>query len=884
MNDPASFREIERIFNEVCDLPSEARQARLRELLPDNETLRSEVLELLRADERAASGQGITPTRIRGEFDAALTAHPADPDEIGGYRIVGRLGQGGMGVVYEAEQQSPRRRVALKVLRPGLYSTDLIRRFQFEAEALGRLRHPSIAQIYEAGVTSGGDGPRPFFAMELVQGTGLTAWLRTRSVKERLAMIADICDAVQHAHARGVMHRDLKPANIMVTEEGLPKVLDFGVARALDADSTQQTLHTQAGQLVGTLPYMSPEQVSTDPREADTRSDVYTLGVILFEALTGSTPHDTQGLGLLEAADVIRDKEAARLSKIDARLRGDIEIITAKALQKDRDRRYQTAAELGDDIRRYLGGQTITARPASAVYQISRVAKRNLPVTIASGVALVALVGGVIIVSLALRDSIAQRAEAERRASIAEAVTSFFNNDVLAAVEPNALGHEVTVREAIDLAAATLPDRFQDQPVTGAAIRNNIANVYRVLGQFEAAATLAAEARDLFLAELGEEHELTRFAQQDVGAIRSDLGDFENARDALRVALDMRDRTVGPQAPETLENLVMLAELERDGFNDYTSAQSWLDEFDRRSAGVLESDDRIAVYADMTRGGMALAARDYETAAAAYDRVARAREEIYGETHSSTLTAWANLAVAYEAMQQYDDAEAIYLRVLEVEERMGGKDNPDRLPSAHNLAFLYQSTKRYEEAEALFIDTLERCRRVFGPVHPGTLTCVQSLTSLYRDTDRLEKAAEMLEAAYRDAVAELGETAPPVLEMASKLGVMYTELDRAYEGEALFAVAIPAVRELVPPGHPYLGTMLSQWGVCLHRLDRVDEAIAALTEAHTILSAAPGEEQAADARVAARRLAAVFAGRGDETSAATWSALGEEPAASPSEN
>ncbi|MEO0629600.1 MAG: serine/threonine-protein kinase, partial [Planctomycetota bacterium] len=257
MIDADSFREIERVFNAVCDLPPTDQEAKLIELLPDNESLRSEVTELLRADDRAASGKGLTPTSVRAEFEAAVTAPHDDPDEIGGYRIVGRLGQGGMGVVYEAEQQSPKRLVALKVLRPGLYTPDLIRRFEFEAEALGRLRHPSIAQVYEAGIAEGRDGPSPYFAMELVQGSVLTDWLRGKSIKERIASIADLCDAVQHAHARGVIHRDLKPGNVMVTDEGLPKVLDFGVARALDAEPGQNTLHTQAGQLVGTLPYMS---------------------------------------------------------------------------------------------------------------------------------------------------------------------------------------------------------------------------------------------------------------------------------------------------------------------------------------------------------------------------------------------------------------------------------------------------------------------------------------------------------------------------------------------------------------------------------------------------------------------------------------------------
>ncbi|MEO0629837.1 MAG: tetratricopeptide repeat protein [Planctomycetota bacterium] len=351
------------------------------------------------------------------------------------------------------------------------------------------------------------------------------------------------------------------------------------------------------------------------------------------------------------------------------------------------------------------------------------------------------------------------------------------------------------------------------------------------------------------------------------------MGNFEVAREALTESLSVRDESIGPSADETLENIIMLAEVERDGFGDIESAQAWLDEFDRRRPTDHSDDNPVAVYADMTRGGMALAARDYETAAAAYQRVAEAREGIYGETHSGTLTAWANAAVAYEALDRYDEAEEIYLRVLDIEERMGGKDNPDRLPTAHNLAFLYQSTGRYELAEELFRDTLERCKRVFGPVHPGTLTCTESLASLYRDTDRIEQAVELLESAYNTAAAELGEAAPPIIEMATNLAVMYVEVRRPDDGEALLAVTVPAVRELVPPGHAFLGNSLLKWGTCLAAIGETDSALAKLTEAFEILSDAPGQTQADDAREAADRIASIHETAGNASEATRWREL-----------
>ncbi|MEM8758068.1 MAG: serine/threonine-protein kinase [Planctomycetota bacterium] len=893
------FKRLDDLFQAVCDLPEDQREARLIELAPNDERIRSEVLELLAQESRGGGSEALAPEAVQQELHRAIKDTERDPTEIAGYRVLSRLGAGGMGVVYEAQQSSPRRTVALKVLRPGLATPNLIRRFEFEAEALGRLRHPGIAQIFEAGVAETETGPRPYFAMELVRGLPIDHWAATTNAtpRERLRLFAAVCDAVQHAHAQGVIHRDLKPANILVATDAetgesvdapIVKVLDFGVARATERTPADETIHTAQGQLVGTLPYMSPEQLGGQPADVDTRSDVFSLGVLLFQLMSGKLPHDTTDRGLVEAARVIREDEPTRLSTLEPKLRGDIETIAALALNKDKSRRYQSAAALAEDIRRHLDGLTITARPPSAIYQLSRLAKRHKPAAIAATVALTALVGAVVGVSASLGVALEQRtiaraqtAEAERRAALAEAVTSFFNNDVLAAVVPSALGHEATVREAIDTAAVSLDGRFDDEPVTEAAIRNNIANVYHALGEFDAAMPMAERAIELFQSDLGPDHELTRMATQDLGSLYRDTARFDEARVILTDLLAHRDSTVGPEHPETLENIVMLAEIERDGFGDTARALELLDEFDARRTGVLEDDDRITVYALMTRGGLALAARDYEAAADAYLAVAEAREAMFGQDHSATRTAWHNVAVAYEGLGRYDEAEPIYTRGLAFAREQAGPDNPDTLVTAHNLAFLYESMGRYDEAEPLFIDTLERCRRVFGPLHPGTLTCTMSLSSLFRNTDRLDEAVALLEPVYRTAADELGTDAVPTIEIATRLAVMLVEADRPEDGQAMFADTVPAVRGMVPSGHPMLGSLLSQWGVSLARVGEPAAAADRLEEAYAILSAAPGAEQAAGARTAAERLAEVYEEMGVAPEAAKWRsrASDSEPAA-----
>ncbi len=302
------------------------------------------------------------------------------PRRIGPFRVCGPIATGGMGAVYEAEQDNPRRSVALKVLRSEMSTPEIVRRFEYETQILAQLRHPGIAQIYEAGTFEVDGRVRPYYAMELIDGArplGRYCDDAKLNLRERLALFAEITDAVHHGHQRGVIHRDLKPANILVDGDGHPKIIDFGVARAVDNEREPTTAHTSIGQLVGTLQYMSPEQVGGDPTEIDIRSDVYALGVVLYELLTSKYPYDLTGRAIYEATQLIREEIPARPSTRVATLRGDVETITLKALEKEKDRRYATAHDLGEDIRRYLRGDAIQARPPSLTYQLTMLARRH---------------------------------------------------------------------------------------------------------------------------------------------------------------------------------------------------------------------------------------------------------------------------------------------------------------------------------------------------------------------------------------------------------------------------------------------------------------------------------------------------------------------------
>jgi WD40 repeat protein/tRNA A-37 threonylcarbamoyl transferase component Bud32 len=402
---PEQFQQASALFLRACEADEAQRARLLDDGCGDDAEVRAAVESWLAEDDRPhAIDEGVSIRAAAAVIKSEALALPSDEppppmERVGRYRIIRKIGEGGMGVVYEAEQEEPKRRVALKVVRPGAVTHQLLKRFRQEIRLLGQLRHPGIGQIYDAGATDEGEGGRPFFAMELVTGRPLIEYAKAHDLgaRVRMELIARICDALDHAHGHGVVHRDLKPGNILIeeridrlnhrgTEGGQPKILDFGVARATDADIRTVTLQTDVGQLVGTVPYMSPEQAAGDPAAIDHRSDVYSLGVITFELLTGCLPYDLDGKLIHEAVRIVREEEPSRMSSVNRIFRGDVETIVAKALEKDKQRRYQSAAEMAADIRRYFTDQPIVARPASAIYQLRKFVRRNK--ALAAGVAI----------------------------------------------------------------------------------------------------------------------------------------------------------------------------------------------------------------------------------------------------------------------------------------------------------------------------------------------------------------------------------------------------------------------------------------------------------------------------------------------------------------
>ncbi len=805
---------------------------------------------------------------------AAADARP--PERIGAFAIIREIGRGGMGVIYLAEQERPSRQVALKVLRGGMTSADALRRFEREAEFLARLTHPGIATVYEAGVTtvSTGAAPErvPYIAMEYIAGQRLDRYAEAArlSVEQRLELMARIADAVHHAHANGLVHRDLKPGNILVVpgegkDPGQPKVLDFGIARLGEADAGG-TLRTSTGQLLGTVPYMSPEQLAGQPSAVAARSDIYSLGVMAFELLTGELPHDVRNLPIAEAARVIRDEPPGSLGGQRPELRGDVETLVGKMLEKEPGRRYASAAEVAEDIRRFLHREPIRARPPSSWYQLTRFAQRNRALT-ASLVLLFLVLAGAALVSgtLAVRAMRAelraqeQLAEAKRQAERFEAVNRFLE-EMLAAPSPedNPGQPDVTVREALAAGAARLDSgSLSAQPDIELGVRTAIGDSYRALGEYAAAREQLERAVELGRAVHPECHEDLAYALNKLGRVLARTGDFENAEASFTESLEMRRRLVGPSSQEIASTLNNLAQLLSD--------QSRYEEAIERHQEALAMRRELLgpAHEDIASSLNNIAVAHYflgnlELAEPMYRESLSMDREIRGELHPNVAATMNNLAVLLSQMGRRDEAESLQRRALALEREIYGAGNPRLANSLLNLARLLVDTDRLDEAQPLFAEALELERSARGDRHPAVANILGNQAALHEKRGEVARAEDMHRQALDIRRETLGDDAMPTLGSRYHLARIAAESGRLAAAAEAYAALVADARRALPPNSRYLFIMLSGYGLCLRDLERHQEAAGVLREAQQVGSAAVPED---DPRLT--RVAEALAGLGD---------------------
>ena len=670
-------------------------------------------------------------------------------ETIGHYTLLELLGQGGMGSVFRAQQTEPvRREVALKVIKLGMDTLEVVNRFQAERQALAVMDHPNIAQVFDAGATENG---RPYFVMELVHGEPVTKYCDRMglNLRERLELFIPVCEAVQHAHMKGVIHRDLKPSNILVNEkeEGpQAKVIDFGVAKATSTDD-DETQITRAGVLVGTPEYMSPEQANLTEIDIDTRSDVYSLGATLYALLTGVSPlqDSIRSQGFLEMTRIIRETNPPRPSQrvatlgskdqtisqhgfagsreFERALKGDLNWIVMKALEKSRGRRYQTANALAMDIKRYLAREPIVARPPSRIYQAQRFVQRNrLGVSLAALVVL-ALIGGVIGTGLGL---LRANSEAAKAREVATFVTG-----MLADVHPErGRGRDVTVRETLDVAAEKLDGQFDKAPEIEARLRATVGEMYSQLGYYDEARPHLERALELYK-----------------------LNGDERTAPALKT-----------------RNEIAMCHFQQQKYPEAAAIWTDLIELYRKAHGA---DNVETLTMTQNLGAIYLMSGDYVRAEELIRTAFEARRELLGPEHPQTIASRSNLGELYKVTERYEEAEPLLIENLSVHRETLGNEKPRTMIAAFNLAGFYALTARHELAEPLMREAYEGFDKALDSRHGYTLQAQQRLASFLLALDRLDEAESLASQAWQAHVEKYTEDHDQTRAVAAVLGQIH---------------------------------------------------------------------------------------------------------------
>lgn len=846
------------------------------------------------------------------------------PTQIGSYHILELIGEGGMGTVYKAEQREPIHRVvALKIIKLGMDTREVISRFESERQALAVMNHVNVAKVLDAGATETG---RPFFVMEYVPGVSITTYAdRQRlGLRERLELFMQACAAVQHAHQKAIIHRDLKPSNMLVTvqdDKPLLKVIDFGVAKAVSSRLTDRTFFTETGQLVGTPEYMSPEQAEAMGVDVDTRTDVYSLGVVLYELLSGALPFDPKSLrsaGYQEIQRIIREVDppapSTRLSaltetlasiaacrqieprKLETTLKGELDWIVMKSLEKDRTRRYESAGALAGDVARYLADEPIAASPPSKLYRSRKFVRRHRWGLGMAAVLAAALGAGLIGTTLGFIRARQQRDEAvaarlaEAEAREYESQTDKFLIGMFTSIDPEeARGREVKVKEILDLANRRIDADPPKHAVVEASLRAIFGRAYRSLGDYEKARQQLQRSVDIYRRQGAPRESFLMHELQYLGLAELSEGKFAEAEASFREALQLHRKHDGPDhadtlavqgdlvsallqggKPEEAEALIAQAmqRMNQPGANVDLDArcsiantlaqlrmqQGRLGEAEQLMRDALQQysaahgNDHPGSLAVMSNLAMLLQQQGrLAEATELLRRTSELSEKVNGPDHPSTAVAENNLALTLDAAGQFDEAEKVYLRIIRRSSALN-PDDPGLLVARSNYALLIQKMGRLDDAESSFRDLIVHMKRVLGEDQMHTLFAESNLAMLRAQRGDLAEAEQIFRSIIPRARKALTSQSPATISFVSKFGYVLSVQKKWAEAEPLLAEGYAAAAAIgVTSSQPGYG---AAYGACLVHQKKPQEALPILKEAYHAASKQPQPDPNTLARIA----------------------------------
>jgi eukaryotic-like serine/threonine-protein kinase len=835
------------LFAEALErVDPQERAAFLDQACQGDPALRARIERLLAQHEHAGGFLESSPVPRAATIDEPATERPGTV--IGPYKLLERIGEGGMGTVWMAQQTEPvKRLVAVKLIKAGMDSRQVIARFEAERQALALMDHANIARVLDAGTTGAG---RPYFVMDLVKGVPITRYCDEHHLtpRQRLELFLPVCQAIQHAHQKGIIHRDLKPSNVLVAlydGKPVPKVIDFGVAKAAGQALTDKTLVTGFGAVVGTLEYMSPEQAEVNQLDIDTRSDIYSLGVLLYELLAGSPPFtrkEMEKAGLLEMLRVIREQEpskpSAKLStaeglptlaanrgtepaKLTKLVRGELDWIVMKALEKDRNRRYETANGFAMDVQRYLADEAVLACPPSVRYRLRKFVRRHKRPVLAATLVLLALVGGIIGTTIGLmraeqarQDAVAaqeaeagQRRTADEERAIAQAVNDFLQKDLLGQAD---LGNQpggaddklprdpnIKVRTVLDRAARTIGARFAKQPRVEAAIRLTIAKAYTALGLYKEAQFHAEKSVTLRTAHLGADHADTLTSKDALVWVYLWQCSYNQADALNQEVLDKRTATLGADHLDTLSSKLTAAILHQQR-NNLDSAEKLIREVIQKQEARLGSNDSATLWSKNNLASLHTSQGKSDLAAAEFIELIKTYESTFGGDYPGTLIPKTHLAGVYMQQGKYPQAEELFNEIVEKRLALQGEAHLHIHFTKILLGNLYVKWGKFDQGVAKLEEGLAGIKASLGEDSPSSLGVTYLLACTYLDAGKPERGRPLFEQLLARHEAK------PLFDAGNVFNARYG-LARTYLAEKIPGKAIPLLEEALTKVREQLG-------------------------------------------------------------------------------